>query len=82
MYSIIIRASTKSVKRLMLNSPIVNAAKILHEHDLGELKEIHTKLMNLPASFGPIADEENAEHIVHLLVGAGVISEIREFNDK
>lgn len=82
MYSIIIKASTKPQRLFMLESPLLKAVKILHEHELGTLQEIHNKLMNLPASFGPLADENEAENIVHLLVVAGVISEIRQLNGK
>lgn len=81
MYSIVITASTKSQKLFMVESPLLKAAKILYEHELGTLKDIHRELMNLPASFGPVVNKNDAELIVHLLVRAGVIAETRQFND-
>lgn len=59
---------------------MLRAAKILHEHGLGRLKEINEKLHSVPASFGPVSDHSQAESISMLLTGGGVITYIQEHN--
>lgn len=62
----------------MFDSPAVALVRILHEHQLGTIKELKAKIDNLPAEFGPIQDRAQAEQLVELLQTKGVEAHVRE----
>jgi len=78
MYYVVVTDFTKPIKFFMLDSPFVGAAKVLYQHDLGTLKELHEKLKDLPHYFGPVRTKSEAERLRSLLLGVGACSTIEE----
>lgn len=59
-------------------SPLLFVIKVLSTAKLGSIRDLQSKLRHLPASFGPIPEEDVASMIMEDLKNLGAVVEMSE----